>query len=223
MSVSISGEFIDHVRKLLSDSLGDSLTGKFARHGTNAATRHGLSAYILAAASIEAAINESLLGPMTKKLYQDCELWNLGVDWLKSVELTKKLLIVPQMLFGQTLDAARQPHQDFCLLVRIRNDLLHYKMQPHVPKYVRYLTERGIALKASNTEGADYAWPHKLSCTHGILWAHNTACDVVSKLESFIPEDKRSFVFPLSANYKRIPESYLDQWYALANKKSKKT
>lgn len=222
MTVSISGNLIGHVRKILDESLIDSLSGKAARHGTNAATLHGLSAYILAAASIEAVMNESFLGGMTTSLYKECAIWKMGNDWLKSLELTKKLLLVPQMLFGATFEVGSQPYQDFCLLVRIRNDLLHYKMGYDIPKYVRHLTERGIALTACNREGADYAWPHKLSCTHGILWAHNTACHVASKLESLIPEDKRSVVFPLSENYKRIPESFLEQFYAHAAKQAKK-
>ena len=71
MTVGISGQLIGHVRKILDESLIDSLSGKAARHGTNAATLHGLSTYILAAASIEDSVGVAAVHPSSREAASD--------------------------------------------------------------------------------------------------------------------------------------------------------
>lgn len=206
---TISGLLIAHVRKILADSIKEVLTENVARHGTNAAARFGLSAYVLAVASVEAVMNEAFLGHMAQSAYQTSPLWGLGKRWVENLELGQKVLFVPQLLFNQTLDPTAQPYQDFKTLLRVRNDIVHYKRKDKPPKYVGPLSDRGIALTADEPERSDYSWTDKLSSTHCILWAHNTACETVLALEELTPKDKPSYPFLLAPNFQPIPQSWL--------------
>src|SRR5206468_12508815 len=99
---------------------------------------------------------------------------------------------VPQLALGRTLPRDQQPYQDFVLLTRVRNELVHYKMG-WAPGFVRTLAQRGIALKvepeAEEARGG-IAWGHRLSTTEGIRWAHNTAVAMVQALARLFPGDE---------------------------------
>ena len=210
--MAISGDLIAHVRFILSNALNNAISGNVARYGINAGARFAFSAYITAVASVEAFLNEELLGPVARMLFRDSSLWGIKCDKL---EIQTKLIIVPQMLFGTTFDISAQPAQDFRLLVKVRNDLVHYKMQGSPPKYIADLSQRRIALTNDqvSTMGVDYLWPQKLSSTEGIRWAHNTVCKVVHKLVEFIPEEYRGVLGVSAPNYQEIPRERIREWF----------
>lgn len=210
--MTISGTLIEHVRLVLEWSLRYALTGHGVRHGDNAYTPHALPAYIASVAAVEALVNETLLGPMIRVSLPGSPLWNLKTDTLQKMELTTKLVLVPQVLFGNSFRPDAQPLQDFQLLQKVRNDMVHYKMQLEAPRYLQPLTDRRIALTAATAEEpADYPWVARLSSTEGVRWAHNSACEIVQQLVLFVPENHRQIVaLPfLAQNFQPIPETYI--------------
>jgi hypothetical protein len=212
MAITISGDLIAHVRFLLLFSLKRALSDDVARHGINAAASFAFPAYITAVASVEAFLNEHLLGYTARMFFRESPLWSIDYErW----DIGTKLIIVPQILFGVTFDKGAQPAQDFLLLVRVRNDIVHYKMQENPPKYIADLSQRGIALTSDHLRngGPDYLWPQKLSSTEGIRWAHNTACKVIHKLVEFIPEEHRDILGSLAVNYEEIPVTHIQEWF----------
>jgi hypothetical protein len=102
---------------------------------------------------------------------------------------------VPQLLFGKSFSNDAQPFQDITQLIKVRNDLVHYKVPSKSPKYVIDLIQRGVGLAADATsEDEDYSWPDKLSTSEGIRWAHNTACQAIEALINFMPDIHRDMI-----------------------------
>ena len=212
VTMSISGDLISDVRMSLYRALGYSLTGKGVRRNGNAYAPNVFSAYVTSVAAVEAFINEACLGHMCRAIYGKSALWDLHQDSLERMDLLLKAVIVPQLLFGVTFRRNEQPFQDFALLCKVRNDIVHFKMQFAQPKYIDALAQRGIALTTG--EPADYPWPAKISCTEGIRWAHNTACRTAIQLIEFIPEEHRSAIGSWVASFSVIESAEIEQWYS---------
>lgn len=53
-------------------------------------------------------------------------------DAADRAKLVDKVLVVPKLLFGKTFSRGEQPYQDFVMLVDVRNDIVHYSMEPGV-------------------------------------------------------------------------------------------
>jgi hypothetical protein len=199
-------------------TLEDIASGKVVKYGINGYSHHALSAYIMAVAAVEALVNEAFLSQGPRMMMEGSPLKNLPTNWAEKLELGVKLILVPQLLFGKSFHRDTPPYQDMALLIRIRNDLVHYKMGGTPPKYIKPLEERGIILPSRSTEqgiDVDFPWPSKLSCSEGVRWAHNTACATVETLVKFIPEDvkKRFMLIELSNNFEPIPPSYATDWF----------
>jgi hypothetical protein len=213
VTVTISQNFISHVRHLYERSLEFILTRRGVRHGINGYTHFGHSAYVIAVASVETFMNEVFLSSLSRMTHKDSPLWKFDKDWVEKLELSPKLVLVPQLLFGESFERGAQPYQDMALLVKVRNDLVHFKMPFTPPKYLHSLGVRRIALVAHNSEGADYPWPSKLNCSEGIRWAHNTACETVHRLVSFAGENSDHPLLSAVSNFSLIPESEIREWF----------
>jgi len=197
-SATFSHNFIIHVRLLYDLSLNQMVSGDVSRHGLNCYTDYAGPAYVSAVASIEALINEIALGDMARLLISDSPLWDLDQDWVEKLEILHKLIIIPQLLFGNSFKRGNQPYQDMRLLIKVRNDFVHFKMKDKAPRYIKPLQDRGIALPA-HPKGGDYIWVHKLSSSEGIRWANNTVYQVAKALVDFIPDEHRDFLFAFLA------------------------
>jgi hypothetical protein len=222
-TITISGDLIRHVRLILDMSLEYALTEHGVRHGHNAYSPHALPAYVLTVSSVESLVNETLLDSSARLIWRDSPLWKLKTDFLEKIDLLTKLVLVPQLLFDKSFTSNKQPLQDFNLLLKVRNDIVHYKLRSE-PKYLQPLVERDIALSSAKAEGsADYPWPSKLSCTEGIRWAHNTSCAVVNTLVDFLPQEGRDglSLSYLAQNFQPIPETYVIEWFKTHEKTSK--
>lgn len=203
--VTFSTDFISHVRLLYQYALQQRTSGKVVIHDINSYSQLAGPAYISSTAAVEAFLNEWAFGPMSQMLLKDTPLADFDTDWLEFLDIRPKLQILPQLMFGKSFDRATQPYQDFEILVKVRNDFVHYKMHKPMPKYVKVLEERSIALPV-HPEGPDYAWVHKLSSLEGIRWAHNTACAVVKRLEEITPEEHRGFMASLASGFMEIDD-----------------
>lgn len=114
-------------------------------------------------------------------------------------------------MIRQRVIVARNEQQDMALLIRVRNDVVHFKMEGKPPSYLKGLDQRGISLTAwTDSQDSDYVWPHKLSTSEGIRWAHNTACATIKALAYLARtvEHYRDTVTFLAAGFSSIPDSY---------------
>jgi hypothetical protein len=189
----ISTSLIAHLRFLYDRALTDSAGGFGVRHGINGFTHHAIPAYIVAVAAVEAFLNETCLAPSTKQIAGASPLWSIPEDVLERMDLREKLILVPKMLFGRTFERGAPPFQDFATLVKVRNDMVHYRMISRLPKYLPDLEQKGVALISHHAaiNGADYDWPGKLQSTEGIRWAHNAACAVMVGLMGHMSASRR--------------------------------
>jgi hypothetical protein len=85
--MTLSAHFVHNMRTLYSLSLEESSSNKVVRFGINAYTFHAPPAYISAVASVEAFVNETLLGMWAKDIFNDSPLWLLEQDWVEKLEL----------------------------------------------------------------------------------------------------------------------------------------
>lgn len=205
-SVTISGDLIAHVRRLFSLAKDE-----IARKGGNAQSAQlapfAIPAYIVAVASVESFVNEVFLSEFASLIVDESLL---PPDEAERLDLSLKLLLFPHLAFGRTLAKNKQPYQDMVLLIRIRNELVHYKMGTKPPKAVRVLAERGIAVKVppeQEEKGGPHPWADRVSTLEGIRWAHNVACATVTALLDLIPDEKRKCLDAFRYNFREIPAS----------------
>lgn len=123
----------------------------------------------------------------------------------------RKYSLVPLLLWGTTFDRGASPYQDFDVLVKIRNDLVHYKMQAYTlgegPAYFKQLSDRGLLL-TSGKAAAPYIWLHNMSNSKAALWAYNTACRMAKKLMEFADEATRQMWQGMLENFAEVPDDY---------------
>ena len=184
MPVTISCDFIFHVHELFEQALRRISYGGVVVEGVNGYTPLAAPAYVSAVAAVEAWVNEMILSDMPRAILGKSALDTVPESRLSFTELSMKLLLIPQLAFGKTLARHEQPYQDMRLLIKLRNELVHYKMAPKRPSCVTDLAQRGIVLKDKR-----YIWPHQISCSEGIRWAYNTACETVLAILDLMPPE----------------------------------
>jgi len=142
-------------------------------------------------------VNESLLSEHAGILTKKSAFWELEKDWReKAVGLLDKIVIVLQLHFGCALPRGQEPLNSMRQLIKVRNELVHYKLkgamtkdQNPIPKFVQDLVERRIALSYDEKNPHGYVWPQLLACSEGIRWAHNTACRTAHAMTDLVPKD----------------------------------
>lgn len=194
-SVTISGDLIAHVRAL-HKMAADKIASGGADLGPLA-----IPAYIVAVASVEAFVNEVFLSEFASLILGE---GLLPADSADKLDLGLKLILLPHLAFGRTLSKDKPPYQDMALLIRLRNELVHYKMGAKPPKAVRDLAQRGIAVRVppeQEESGGPHPWADRVSTPEGIRWANNTACATVCALLGLFPPAKQGPVAALAANF----------------------
>lgn len=207
--MTVSGDLIGHTRDLYLQSIQVLDPEQHKLYGFNAHSDLAYPAYICAVASVEAFTNELFLNASSEHAWSDSILWRMPKRWRNELGLLNKLLLFPALIAGQSFDPGHQPFQSMAQLVRVRNDLTHFHLKHEAPSYIKDLEDKGLALESHSSKG-DYPWPAKLSCTEGIRWAHNTACDVAQELGRFIEEsDRFSPLLRLVQNFTAIPDEFV--------------
>lgn len=189
---TISGELLRHSRKIYEDAINDLSTNKSLIYGLNGRVNNALSAYILSVTSFEAFFNELFFTKFLLQKYQKSPIWELGSNWLSKLPLEKKVILISQSLLGDSFKIDTQPFQDFHILVKVRNSLVHYK-HGSTPNFIKPLIDRNIALPdpvfADLPQDANVApqpWTWNISSTEGIRWSINTVCYMVKELGELI-------------------------------------
>jgi hypothetical protein len=209
-AATISGGLIFHTRQLYWQALKGGISSEVAREGINVYAPLAPSAYIVTVAAVEAFVNEAFLSDTVRHFTKDSPLWSLSRDWIENLQLAHKLVLIPQLLFGQTFSRDSQPYQDMAVLIRVRNTFVHYKMKPSPYKFQKDLEQRSIAFSS-----AKYPWAYSLSTTEGIRWAHNTACEIAHSLAGFVtPGDQHRVIIGHAANFHRVEVSEVEAWFA---------
>jgi hypothetical protein len=191
-AVSISSDLIVHLRDLYATAFNEVILRNGDSSTINGHTKLAIPAYIMAVAAIEAFINEMFLSPSGRGFLsnapQNAAFW----EALENTSLTSKLAFIPQLFFGQAFEIGKQPYQDMKKLIRLRNELVHYKMAFKQPNCVRDLQQRKIVLNEGNN-----TWTHNVSSLEGIRWAHDTVCVTIQKLSSFASKETHPMMFAL--------------------------
>jgi hypothetical protein len=65
-------------------------------------------------------------------------------DSAEKLELREKLIKLPARVLGRTLSKGEQPYQDIDILVKLRTELVHYKMNTKLLKVFKQLADRKI-------------------------------------------------------------------------------
>ena len=101
-------------------------------------TSTALPAYVSATASVEAFLNEVFLSATPFSAAHVPTLASFR-ETLERIRLDVKVLLIPQLAYAHTLDKGAQPYQDMALLIKLRNEIVHYKMGVNPPSCVRTL------------------------------------------------------------------------------------
>ena len=129
-----------------------------------------------------------------------------AVDGLERLDIKTKLLMLPKLVLGKEIPAASEAFRRFAQLVRIRNDLVHYKFEPKAPGYVADLRQRKVALQGDNVDKE--GWPYAISSVKGLVWAHNVAGSVAGELAKLFGAEWAA-AHILLGNYIVLPDSWI--------------
>jgi hypothetical protein len=177
---SISSDLIQYLRDLYATAFCEIVIKNCDLENINGFTRHAIPAYFVATTAVESFLNEIFLSPagrvFFKNISEDVNYW----EWLEKIELPNKLIHIPQLLLGRTFDTSMKPYQDMRLLITLRNELVHFKMEFKEPNSVKDLQQKKIALKEIGS-----SWVHNVSSLRGIWWAHNTVCATIKEIIGF--------------------------------------
>jgi hypothetical protein len=173
-SVTISPYLIGHVRRLYEVSAhapepdNPVEQAATAPAGQLRRTELAIPAYILSTAAVEAFVNEVFLSDFSRMVFNpsplDSDSALLHVtESLERLDIPTKLILVPRLVIGCSLDPSRNPYQDMVLLARLRNELVHYKMDSKPPTPVKVLSQRGVAFRGSPEEeaGGPHPWAER--------------------------------------------------------------
>ena len=157
----------------------------FRRVKLNGFCPYSLSAFPLAVAAWEAFLNENCMSIAIESDYPDNVLWDIR-EQAEKWDNKQKAYLVPKLLLGQTFDKGSQPYQDFALLVEIRNDIVHFRLEDAPTRALKDLAQRKITLVPPDK--TQYSWPLQLQSTEVIRWSINTIAKMVQTLTRFFPE-----------------------------------
>lgn len=159
-----------------------------------------LETIILVAASLEAFINEYIdtksreLSHKSEHREMACLLNKLTDD---KVGLKLKWQSVPKMMWQKQFREDREPWKDFNVLIKLRNDLMHYKGKLHSRDYMpSYLEHVGhLMSKYVKPEGDLFGpsddWVDRLCNYEVAKWAYNTGVGMINQLLDFGDEQTK--------------------------------
>jgi hypothetical protein len=159
-----------------------------------------LETIILVAASLEAFINE-YIDSKSRKLSRKSDhremarLLNKLTE--EKIELKLKWQLVPQIIWQKQFSQDQKPWQDFDVLIRLRNDLLHYKGQLHPRDYVPKYLGQVVHLLSKYEEpvcdlsGRSDDWVDRICNYEVAKWAYNTGIGMINELLDFGDEQTK--------------------------------
>jgi hypothetical protein len=187
-----------------------------------------IPAYILAVTAVEAFLNEAFLSdfftglPGLSAMPQMSEATRARLERLPA---ETKLVVLPHCAFGKSLNRDEQTYQDMRRLIRLRNELVHYKMGVRAPqvlrKILKYLTRRGLiaaSIPPERDDGGILPWVSRVSTCTGLRWAHDTVCKTVKTIVSLAPPDGMGIWLAADANFWTLSDDVALDWFVDAVK-----
>lgn len=170
------------------------------RNNRTIALREVIGIIIMVSASMEAFINEFCLGKADELEAEGNNTHSLTLKNLaeKNVEVRLKWQIVPQLLWQRSFDMTRSPWQDFDILIRLRNDLLHYKGKyrdigwiPNYLGHIRHLLSPEIQQEGASIFQTSSDWIDRICNIRVAKWAFNTGIGMINQFLEFADEDSK--------------------------------
>ncbi|MBN1918715.1 MAG: hypothetical protein JW889_12475 [Verrucomicrobia bacterium] len=228
-TTTISGQLIVSVKRAFFRSLNEharmAAEMRPAVQGINCPV-HGeeaFPAYVMAVAAVEAFVNESLVSESIQSAVTESAFWELRKDWREKLPLPDKMVVAMQLHFSCTLRWGEDPLNGMRRLIRVRDELVHYKLKEPlaaagdpIPNFVLDLVQKRVALGYGEQNHQGYAWPDLLECSEGIRWAHNTACRTAHGLKARVPAEfaKNSWMDrSCETNFVEITVEDVRSWY----------
>ena len=162
-------------------------TGQIVCENGNYWTRYAAPTYILAVAAVEAFFNEFvILNPPPTPAEGSFEDLMKELLWTPVKDKPGKLA----GLYKVNPCLGKPPYQDFVILVKVRDALVHYKAQRTTelePPYVTRLGQVGVRIQHAGAE----TYEHQVLTIQGAIWACKIAIDTTiafQKLFSDYPD-----------------------------------
>lgn len=169
---------------------------------------HAIAVHILVHNALEALINELIAIPNMPSAISEEPV----KEWLYDASFLAKFVIVPRLAWQKTFDTGKEPYQSLQTLNKLRNYLVHYKMEflpiTSLPRGLHLLQDRKVLLDSPNS---GFNWLQQVSSSKTALWSLNTAAEVAKELLSFTSSEVHK-LFESSANNFQIisQKEYLD-------------
>ena len=177
-----------------------------------ACTTDTVNAIIIAATATEAFINElshllSNLESTDKSSQQTChsDLKSIGQLLEKQeeahIQVNAKYLLASILLPRDALDTGKQLYQDFSMLIDMRNDFAHPKVNKKPPKYFESFVNKGWTYNAKTDEAKLVGWMFQLETPEVARWAcraaHNIIWNIIERFGGSSENEIQSLYYTL--------------------------
>ncbi len=207
MGGTISGSLLEQTRWAYGACIAQGKSGKVFTTKDNNYSIYAMSVYILSVAVAEAFMNEVV---SISHHWKRDDKSKLIMEEIIEMDPLQKYSEIPVKLWGKELVKSCPPYQDFYHLVKIRNEITHYRMEPSkfAKEYVRHLRDRKVLIETSGvTFGLGHLDP--VLSTKAAKWAYNTACSVSKQFIELAQEDTTPFIKEslkdMRSNFQEIP------------------
>lgn len=207
MSATISDALLGQARAAYKRCVVDGKSGSvFATKDNNYST-FAMSVYILSVAAAEAFMNEVVF--LNHHWKHDVKSKALLEEFIEIESPLQKCSELPLKLWGKELDKSGPPYQDFYHLVKIRNEITHYRMEPSrfAKDYLQYLGDRKVLLGTPGRFGFGHL--DLVLNTKAAKWAYNTTCCLAKQLIDLAQDETKPFIKEtlndLRPNFQEIP------------------
>ncbi|MBA7561621.1 hypothetical protein ES708_03260 [subsurface metagenome] len=207
MPATISGTLLGQAKAACNICVAEGKSGLvFATKDNNYST-YAMNVYFLSVATAEAFMNEVVF--LNHHWKHDAKSKALLEEITEIESPLQKYSELPVKLWGKELDKSRPPYQDFYHLVKIRNEITHYRMEPSkfAKDYLQYLGDRKVLLGTPGQFGFGHLDP--VLNTKAAEWAYNTVCRVAKQLIELAEDETKPFIKEnlndLRPNFQEIP------------------
>ncbi len=192
MPATISDTLFGQAKAAYNRCIAEGTSGQvFATKDNNYST-YAIIVYVLSVAAAEAFMNEVV--SLNHHWKHDAKSKALLEELVDIESPLQKCSEVPMKLWGKELDKSRPPYQDFYHLVKVRNEIAHYRMEPSkfAKDYLQYLGDRKVLLGTPGKFGFGHLDP--ILNTKAAKWAYNTACAIAKQLIELAQDEDKPFI-----------------------------